>query len=288
MVLVKLRDACRALDLSPNTVRKYGDQGLIPCVRTDGNHRLFDVDAYLQSKNISESIRFDAIADFFWDAKSQRYKWRSGAGKGQFASKAQIFARTRNYIKNQEEKLIEIADDLATGAINFGEAQRKAVYHLKQIHISHATLGKGGYENMRSNDWLRVGREIKRQTISGKASDGKRFGLKYLFSDVKNKKVSVNQFRDRLKKYAQSGKISYWDAWKSDRDGQIMGIRVLGGNDNHCPFCLAQAAMRPRLIRDIPTIGCCPQCLTNCNCSILELSRNEAQELSDRWPTVAA
>lgn len=47
---VSLRQARKMLGLHGDTLRKYADKGIIQTIRTEGNKRLFDVDAYLRGK----------------------------------------------------------------------------------------------------------------------------------------------------------------------------------------------------------------------------------------------
>jgi len=42
--LVGVSEAARRLKLSENTVRRFANQGLIPCTRDTSNKRLFDPD----------------------------------------------------------------------------------------------------------------------------------------------------------------------------------------------------------------------------------------------------
>lgn len=212
--------------------------------------------------------RHDAIADFRYDPQSGRYRWRSGTGKGQFASTEVVLSRTRAYVDEQKQELINTGRRLSNGQIDLEQFQRQAAEHVKQIHLAQATLGKGGIHRMQGEDWLRVGRELKRHYYSGIGEEGKRFGLQHLADDIRMGRVSKAQLLNRLGMYGDAGKVSYWDAWKSDRTGR-WGRRVLGSS-KPCSFCIEQAGMDARLIEDIPPCGCCPQCLSRCKCSIVE------------------
>lgn len=224
-------------------------------------------------------VRLDAIADFRYEASSGRYRWTSGAGKGQFASKEAILNRTRQFVRAEQQSLQRVGRRLIAGDLNLVEFQREAAQHLKNIHIGQAVLGANGYENMRSEDWLRVGRRLKQQYYSGIDPDsGKRYGLKHLAAEIQQGKVSEAQLLNRLRLYGESGKAAYWDSWKAQRTDRS-GVRRLGVADRHCSFCLAQAEIGPRPISKIPAPGCCPQCLGNCKCSIV---------LSDALPDVDA
>lgn len=221
-------------------------------------------------------LKQDAIADFRYDPQTQRYRWRDGAGKGRFASKTAILQRTRAYIQEEQAELVNVGQRLTQGDITLGQFQRQAAEHVKNIHIAQAMLGKDGLGNMTSSDYLRVGRELKRHYYQGIDSEtGRRYGLKHLAQEVKDGRVSEAQLLSRIAMYGESGKVSYWDAWKSDRT-EAWGVRRVAGDDRSCPFCVEQASIGPRLIPEIPSCGCCPQCLSRCRCNILELSLEDA------------
>lgn len=211
-------------------------------------------------------LHHDALEEFRYDPQSRRYRWR-GRGGGQFASKQAVLERTRTYVDEQRSQLSQHAIALANKDIDLAQWQRRSAETLKKIHVSQAVIGHNGVENMTNTDWLRVGREIKRQTLGGVADDGRRYGIKHLARELQNGSVTEGELLARIQMYGHSGKVSQSEAFKAFNVGSL-AIRVLGATDKHCPFCVAEAAKGPRAIADVPTIGCCPQCLTNCKCSI--------------------
>ncbi|MEL6224563.1 MAG: hypothetical protein AAFR31_18160 [Cyanobacteria bacterium J06627_8] len=218
--------------------------------------------------NISALPRHD-IEEFLYDRRLNRYRWRSQSGAGQLASKASVFNRTRTYINEQKTELRTIGQRLIDGQINLTEFQRSAGQTLKNIHLSQAMLGRDGLENMAANDWLRVGRELQRQYYRGlDRENNRRYGLAHLSREIADGKVSDRQLLNRLSMYAESGKVSFSEAFKAANEGKWV-IRRLGATDRHCAFCLAQAAEGPRKIEDVPAPGCCPQCMSRCLCSLV-------------------
>lgn len=45
-IWVSVRKACKIFGASPNTIRKWGDLGILECKRTPANHRIFRVSSY--------------------------------------------------------------------------------------------------------------------------------------------------------------------------------------------------------------------------------------------------
>lgn len=211
-------------------------------------------------------LHFDAIEEFYYDPRTQRYRWRGTSG-GRFASKSAVLERTRRYVDEQRSQLTQHTLDLANNKITLVQWQQRSSETLKKIHISQAILGHDGLENMTSADWLRVGREVKRQTLGGIADDGRRYGIKHLARELQQGKVTEGELLARIQMFGNSGKVSHSEAFKAHNIGSL-AVRVLGKSDRHCPFCVEQASKEPRPIEEVPTIGCCPQCLTSCRCTI--------------------
>jgi putative resolvase len=61
-MLVPLREAVQRLGLSPNTLRKYADQGIIPFMRTKSGQRRFDVDAYIGRQSRAAVICYARVS----------------------------------------------------------------------------------------------------------------------------------------------------------------------------------------------------------------------------------
>ena len=218
--------------------------------------------------NVSALPRFD-IEEFLFDRNANRYRWRSESGRGQFASKEAVFSRTRTYIEEQKTELQQIGQRLIDGQIDLTQFQQQAGQTLKNIHTSQAILGRDGLENMAANDWLRVGRELQRQYYRGfDRENDRRYGLAHLSREVANGDVSDRQLLNRLSMYGESGKVSHSEAFKAANEGK-WAIRKLGATDRHCAFCLDQASEGPRRIEDVPSVGCCPQCMSRCLCQLV-------------------
>lgn len=210
--------------------------------------------------------RRDRLEEFTYDPATGRYRWKGAAG-GQFASKKTVFTRLRSYIEEQKESLRGVGQRWVDKDIDLGQFQQQAADRLKNIHISQSVLGHDGLENMKGDDWLRVGRELKRHYYAGIGDNGKRYGLSHLAQEMKEGKVSDSQLLSRLDMYGNSGKVSKSQGFIAHNMGAF-AIRVLGNTDNHCSFCLEQAAKPAQPIEDVSPIGCCPNCLARCRCSI--------------------
>jgi len=62
MKFLPMRKACLALGLSPNTVRKYADKGIINSIRNAANQRLIDVDSFIRKSSKSSVICYCRVS----------------------------------------------------------------------------------------------------------------------------------------------------------------------------------------------------------------------------------
>lgn len=213
----------------------------------------------------SAVLKRDRIEEFIYDPATKRYRWR-GVGGGQFASKKVVLRRLETYIDEQRTSIQGLGQALIDKKIDLTVFQKDVGERLKNIHISQAVIGHDGVEEMAGDDWLRVGRELKRQYYQGKDGD-RRYGIKHLAQEIADGNVSAAQLLNRLDMYGLSGKVSHSEAFKAHNMGSL-AIRILGNTDKHCGFCIEQAAKPPQPIEEVASIGCCPQCLTRCRCKI--------------------
>lgn len=214
----------------------------------------------------TQTIDFATIRDFTFDRRSGRYKWTSGAGKNQFASKTAVLNRTRSLIVDRSNELVGLADRLASGERSLLEFQRDAAEILRDLHVLQAGISVG-FENLFANDYARIGRELRQQYTIGRGENGDRFGVKWLADDIAKGKVSEAQLKARLKAFAASSKKSYWQALQAKNEGRF-GFRVLAGSDRSCPDCVAYAAegIKPVSELKLPAHNC--QCRNNCRCTL--------------------
>jgi hypothetical protein len=219
--------------------------------------------------------QFAVSDEFYFDRKVGQYRSRSNDA---ILPREAVFDLTRANISVQSETLIELADQLADGTLSLRKFQFQAGDLLRRIHTQSAILGRGGIDKMKPKDWLQVGRELVKQYYAGRDPEtGKRFGLKHLATEIKKGLVSLPQLRNAMRQYADSGKVSYWQAAiaTAKEQGTPYAIRELGDVE-HCDDCPRLAALPPLPLDQItkPTQGCA--CRTNCKCRLRPLTLEQA------------
>lgn len=224
------------------------------------------------------TVCLDAIANFRYEPRTKRYRWADGAGKGQYAPKTAIIEQTQRYIVRKSQEMIDLADRVLAGDLQEWQLEDAAGRLLKQIAIAQTFLGVNGYENATDEDWLAAGRFLKEQYYAGRGEDGSRYGLRYLIRDYQQGKISAAQLKYRLGLYAQAGKTAFWEARAryNERQGLTYAVRRLGATDQHCPDCVAYSKMVPQPVTSIVKPGERCQCFTNCKCSLVFMSLEDA------------
>lgn len=220
-------------------------------------------------------FRIDALADIRYDPKTKRYRVTAGVGKGKLISKKAFLFQTQKHIDTNKNKLLALGDALSDGKIDIQTFQRDMASILKELWISNAILGKDGFENVTSEDWLAIGSELKRQYNSGiDPVSGKRFGIKELTKQILSGEVSKSQLNRRLKLYAEASKQAYWKMQGSSSE-KIFARRFLGIAE-HCQDCLNYALMGVQLKSNLPIPGTNCRCLSQCKCSLKLYTLEEA------------
>lgn len=206
------------------------------------------------------TLRLDAISpDFRYDPIARRYRWRS---TNRFAPKRAILNLTQRYITSQQAELRSLGERYTAGNLKLRDFQEQVAQRLKAIHISQAVLGKNGHEDLTSEDFLAIGRELKRQYNSGlDPLTGRRYGLKHLTEDLASGKATPAQFLARLDMFGRSGKSMYWQMQEKSAitKGATHAVRIRNARES-CPDCIGYALL------GIQPLGVLPRPLERCRC----------------------
>lgn len=199
----------------------------------------------------------NAAKQFFSDTKTGNFLYR---GLKRFLPKKIINAIEVFQFKATGLKIKQSSNQLVQGKIGLVRWQFNMRQTLKNAHLRHAIMAKGGASQMTPEDYLAVGRNLKQEY---------RY-LRLFARDIRDGKVSEAQFMARSQMYAQKARSS----------GEIMRSRVakqaglkymqrfLYGGDRSCPDCVQYAGQGKVLIGELPlpTEQC--QCRANCKCRV--------------------
>lgn len=62
MKFVKTKEACKILGLHPNTLRRYADNNVIKHIKSNGGHRLYEVEDFLNEKQQTRTILYCRVS----------------------------------------------------------------------------------------------------------------------------------------------------------------------------------------------------------------------------------
>jgi hypothetical protein len=172
---------------------------------------------------------------FAFDSASQRFRYTSGDRSGQFVSQAKIKDIVdREYIRSQKTVLGTIGDRLISGELELADWETEVAQALKTLHINSYTLGKGGIERLTQRDYGTIGAKIKREYAY----------LRNFTNDVAKGEMSIAQFQNRLRMYADSAFATYQQArvisHRSDGFEWYRNIRNASESCNECISISAQ------------------------------------------------
>lgn len=213
------------------------------------------------------NIRLDDILpDIYFDVRSRRFRYRDSKA---FASIEAVQHQAEKYRNNQQTALAQLAQKYAQGTINLKQLQEESAISLKRIHLAEMLRAISKQEQVTAERFLIVGRNLKQQYYTGKdPMTGERYGLKYLFRDLVEGKVSPGQLENRLRMFGESGKLTYWSIRANTASDIFTEARRILGAAEHCPNCVEYARRGWVAIAEViyPTQAC--QCRTNCKCSL--------------------
>lgn len=137
--------------------------------------------------------------EFAFDRNAQRYRYTSGAGKGQFVSEEAVRNLTLKAIALVEKDINTLAQLLIDKKISVATWEQSTALALKRAHTWNYLLGTGGIKGMSNRDQGILGAALKSQ-------------YQYLrgFSDaIINTGMSEAQFRARVQLYVLAARGSF-------------------------------------------------------------------------------
>lgn len=200
------------------------------------------------------------MADWCWNPESARYH---DLATGRFMPRSEVL----NYVNdslvasgNATDVLAQLVSDGTLSPADWNGAMRQEV---KEEYIRQYILGRGGLEQMTSEDWGSIGGSLVHQYHP--YLDG-------FTQDIASGKLSEAQIRARAKMYTNSaGQAFERGKARASAKAGLDEVKWTLTPAEHCVDCEALAAMGWQPVADDPFGGCfprsgCTQCLSNCKC----------------------
>lgn len=193
--------------------------------------------------------------DYTWSDASHRYRDLS---TGRFVGPDAVRGALDHVIESSKSEMRAVSGRLRSGEIALADWQRGMAQEMKLIHTASAAAARGGWAEMSQSDWGAVGQQTRAQYEF----------LRNFAGDVATGKQPLDgRFLRRAEMYGEAARATYAETERRmmRREGEDEERRILGAAD-HCPDCLAAAALKWQPIGTLPRIGE-SQCRTRCRCS---------------------
>jgi hypothetical protein len=215
---------------------------------------------------VKSDIRLDALPELYYDVRSRRWRYKDTKA---FAPMAAVKSQAEKYRNAKQLELVQLGAKFTRGELPVKEFQKQAAIAIKQIHLAEMIRALDKQEQATGDRFLLVARNLRQQYYSGIDTLTKeRYGLKYLFKDLVEGRVSPGQLDNRLRLFSESGKVTYWGTRRDIASNNFTEVRRRLGASEHCANCIEYARRGWDAIANVilPTQAC--QCRTNCKCSL--------------------
>ncbi|MEW5857394.1 MAG: hypothetical protein AB1861_08435 [Cyanobacteriota bacterium] len=137
--------------------------------------------------------------EFAFDRNAQRYRYTSGAGKGQFVSEEAVKNLILKAIALVEKDINTLAQLLIDGKISVATWEQSTALALKCAHAWNYLLGTGGVKGTSNRDRGILGAQLKNQYQY----------LRGFSQEIINTGMSEAQFRARVQLYVLAARGSF-------------------------------------------------------------------------------
>lgn len=191
-----------------------------------------------------------------WSRKAARYR---DPRTGRFITRNEVRGWVDKLVQQSQRRLATAADDLRNGRTSVGQWQKIMRDEIKQTQLAAEALVRGGWKQMTSRDFGRVGSRVREQ-------------FKYLDRFTREvesgKQASDGRLVQRAKSYAAAARVNF-------HESQTDQLAELGYSEEknvlhvaeHCDDCVDQAALGWVPIGTLTPIGS-RKCRVNDRCSV--------------------
>lgn len=196
------------------------------------------------------------LSAFEWDAKSSQYRSKVS---GRFVSRDVIRGSLERALNRAKREIDLTGANLQNGLISVDQWREQMATHVKSTHLYSAAIPRGGWAQLTSADFGRVGRLVRFQYER----------LNKFALELAAGKKTDGSFRMRARMYAGASMQMYHESERVEmKDVQGMtherNVRTRGDS---CDGCVHESSRGWVPIGKLRPIGT-RTCLTNCRCHI--------------------
>lgn len=231
-------------------------------------------------------IPHEVLGDICYRLEDDSWRWIAGEERGQELYGSDVQQRLKRFLdevaaQDVDRLVAEFTEDPEYPLVDFAA---NAIAGMIQAHVVAASIPHGGRANMGPREWERI-RETAVNYINAPShkGEGKRYGLRWLFADLKAGKMSPKMLAHRLKGYYSSAMVGFWREVRADAGKQerIYAYRTLG-NKKHCRQCVQYFQLGIKPSAEVPLPGTFCDCGPRwCDCTIYYISAFEKAKLEE-------
>lgn len=197
------------------------------------------------------------MPDFYFNPKTQRYHYKSGAGRGQFVPITAVRFMMQRNIEQTQSDIRTIGELLQDGKISLATWEETTAIALKNLHIQSYLLGRGGKNAMRQRDYGLIGQRLRKEYQY----------LRRFAEEIRTQGMSEAEFFRRLEMYASAGSGLYE---KARTEGHVkadyLWERRIRTKTESCQPCIVFEGMGWQPINTLPNPTEQCECRSNCGC----------------------
>ena len=193
------------------------------------------------------------VPEFRWNSKARRYI----SPNGKFVKAERIRGALDAFITGTVDSIEVLSNRLVAGEITLAQWHSEMLLHVKNVNLAGGALESGGWYNLTSSDFGKMGNKIK----------GEYRFLQNFAEEIESGKQPLNgKLVNRAKLYGEQGRVTYYDFCTdaAKRDGFVEERSFLTPSES-CEGCKGEASRGWVRLGTLIPIGD-RDCLSNCNC----------------------
>lgn len=200
-------------------------------------------------------------------------RWNEAAGRyiapnGTFISDARVRAVIDAVADHASDRMAVASQALLGGRTSLAAWQASLMQDIKSAHVASGVLAHGGVQQMQSQDWLSIAREIKPQYS----------WLRAFAAQVQSGEQQLNGLLvARARQYGQASRGTFAKLFGEDQQqrGYLWEKNVIQSGES-CAGCRAESAKGWTPTGTLVPVGSRRPCGPNCRCRVLYSKAREA------------
>ena len=196
-----------------------------------------------------------------------RFRWETAAGAagryrdtatGRFVSGAAVRGELDGYLNNTDSAAKALAEGLRGRQLSLADWELGMRQHIKNVHLNAIALERGGWANMRPQDYGRAGQVIREQ-----------YGYLRNFADQSEAGTQRldGTLGRRARMYSEAARTTFYNSKHANRRPEISHVRSMRNGRDSCEECTDLDGRWYRIDDAAYKLPGQRICLTSCLCA---------------------